>query len=121
MWFLFSAILMTIPLAMIFMGQCLVKVRPRSKRCRIYYRTERSMRNTTTTRFAHQVCGKYYIWAGKWTMIFTAVIAIAFSRMPIERYETACGIWMIVETCFLLFGVFLTEKALSHRFGHDLV
>lgn len=121
MWFLLTAVISILPLMMLLMGQCFVRVRPKSKRCRIYYRTERSMKNDTTTRFAHQVCGKFYIWAGKWTMIFTVVIAFAFLRMPLIQYETACGVWMIVETCFLLFGVPLTEKALSHRFGRDFV
>ncbi|MBE5906739.1 MAG: SdpI family protein [Lachnospiraceae bacterium] len=121
MWFLITTILLVLPIMMRAMGQCFVRVRPQSKRCRIYYRTERSMKNDTTTRFAHQVCGKFYMWAGKWSLLITIGLSIAFFRLPIASYETACGIWLMCETVLLLFGVPLTERALSHRFGRNLI
>ncbi|MCR4955781.1 MAG: SdpI family protein [Lachnospiraceae bacterium] len=119
MWLLLTAILVMLPMLMLFLGKCFLRVRPNSKRCKIYYRTMRSMRNTTTTRFAHQVCGKFYSWAGRWSLLISLVVAVVFLKFPLAGYETACGLCLLMQTILLIVAVPLTEKALSHRFGRE--
>ncbi len=112
---------MVIPSLMLIMGKSFIRVRPKNKRSKIYYRTERSMRDVNTKRFAHQVCGKFYLWAGKWCALLSGVVAVIFLRFSVIQFETACGICLLLETLLLLFAVPLTEKALAHRFGQDFV
>ena len=118
---LLTVMLMVLPTIMLVLGKNFMRVRPKNKRSKIYYRTERSMRDDNTKRFAHQVCGKFYLWFGKWSMLFTCIIGIVFMRFPLQSFETACGVWLLCETLMLFAAVPLTERALAHRYGHDYI
>ena len=121
MWLLLTGMLAVIPVLMLLIGIRFVRVRPQSRNCRIYYRTARSMRNDRTNRFAHQVCGKFYLLFGKGSLLVTVILSLIFLRLPLSGYETASGVWLLVETIMLIVAVPLTEKALLHRFGEKAV
>lgn len=117
MWLFLTSILATLPIIMLVLGKNFVRVRPRRKNCKIYYRTERSMVDETTTRFAHQFCGKFYLWMGKRLLLITIILSIIFLKMSLQVYETMSGVWLLVETIILLIAVPFTEHALQEKFG----
>lgn len=117
MWLLLTGMLTTIPIIMMVIGRNFLRVHPRRKNCKIYYRTERSMVDASTTRFAHQFCGKFYLWMGKRLLLITLLISIVFLKLSLSFYETLSGVWLMVETIVLLVAVPFTEHALEQKFG----
>ncbi len=116
MWFLITGILLILPMMMSFFGRNLVRTKVYGRNGRVYYRTERSMKNQATKTYAHKVCGRFYVWVGRRAIIVSIVMALIFIFIPVRYYETLCGIWLMTEMVMLLSAVPVTENALKKKF-----
>ena len=77
------------------------------------YRTYRSTMNTKTWKYAHKVCGKLWLYAGR----FFILLVIALSLVACQCNETTAGCMLsgvlMVEMLILAATVFFTEQALK--------
>ena len=115
MWIFLTVLLLLMPVAMVFMGMKLLRAKPRKER---YYRTERALRNETTERYAHKICGRFYLWIGKRLLFITLLFGIVLLRANQTRFEPICGIILLMEIAALLLAVPLTEGALKNKFDN---
>lgn len=115
MWIFLTALLLLMPVAMVIMGMKLLRAKPRKER---YYRTERALRNEATERYAHKICGRFYLWIGKRLLLITLLFGIILLRLNSDLFEPFCGVILLIEISSLLLAVPLTEGALKNKFDN---
>ena len=115
MWLMSTLIIILLPIMMIIVGSIMMRSKPRNAKSKVYYCTERSMRNVDTRRYAHKICGGFYVWVGKRLLIVSPLISIIV-RISMAKLIPLCGVWLLLETCCMLFAVPFTEIALKNKF-----
>ncbi len=121
MWFWWFAMAcdVLIPLIMILFGRLMWKHCPSKINGWYGYRTSRSMKNMDTWSFAHEHFGKQW-WKIGWILLAPSVVAL----LPVYRgSENRIAIVflavMVVQSVFLIYPIFRTERALKHTFNED--
>ncbi len=117
MWILLTMMLSALPIFMIVGGRKMMRVRPQSKKFKMYYRTERANRNMRTQKYAHHICGRFYYSVGTKLLPCSVLLGIILLRPALTRFEPLCGVWLMVEVVLLLIAVPLTERGLERKFG----
>ncbi len=114
-WFLFFGNLL-IPITLIVAGRMMWKHCPKEINKYIGYRTNRSMKNMDTWKFAHDYCGRLW-WRIGWIMLFLSILLqIPFFDSTIDMIGIVCGMICSVQVIILMASTFFTEKALKKTF-----
>ncbi len=108
-----------IPVMMIVAGWMMWKHRPKRINSWYGYRTERSMRNEDTWKFAHDHCGKLW-WKWGWAILLPSAIPL----LPLlNASEDAVGFTavavLVVQSIVMIGAIFPTEAALKRAFDKD--
>ena len=117
-WFMFAVDLLT-PGIMILGGWMMWKHCPQEIN-RVYgYRTERSMKNMGTWKFAHDHCGRLW-WKTGWLMLVpSALVLVPFFHGSEETIGTVGLVLCMVHVVVLILSIFPTEAALKKTFFDD--
>ena len=117
-WFMFACGLI-IPLIMIIGGILMWKRCPKTINFLFGYRTERSMKNQDTWKFAHDYFGRLWWKIGLLLLVPSALIYIPFYNSG----ETIIGVVGLiictVQLVVLIASIFPTETALKKTFNDD--
>ncbi|WP_245156562.1 SdpI family protein [Clostridium aminobutyricum] len=83
------------------------------------YRTNMSMKNIETWKFAHEYCGRLWFKIGRALLIVS--VAASFYLAPLGVNPQGAGITILVlsQTAILVASIFPTEKALRERFDRN--
>ncbi len=117
-WFAFACDLL-IPLTMILFGRISWKRCPSKINSWYGYRTERSMKNMDTWKFAHAHFGKQWWKIGWWILLPSALILLPVYKAAENAVAIVFLAVMTVQTVFMLYPIFQTERALKERFNDD--
>lgn len=108
-----------IPAVMIVAGWMMWKRCPQ-KINRIYgYRTERSMKNADTWRFAHDLCGRLWWKIGWVVLIPSAVLHLLLIRSSEGDIALASMLLCVVQVVVLIASAIPVEAALKRTFHPD--
>ena len=121
MWFWWFMLIcdLIVPIVMIIGGRMMWKHCPKSINGIVGYRTNRSMKNMDTWKFAHKYCGKLW-WKIGWLMIIpSALIHIPLYHSDENTIGVAGGILVTVQCIILIVSIYPTEKALKKHFNDD--
>ncbi len=108
-----------IPVVMIVSGWAMWKHTPKRINPWKGYRTERSMKNEDTWKFAHDYCGKLW-WKWGWIILLPSAIPLLF---VLNASEDAVGFTavavLVVQSIVMIGAIFPTESALKMTFDKD--
>ncbi len=108
-----------IPVMMIVAGWMMWKHPPKRINSWYGYRTERSMKNEGTWKFAHDYCGRLW-WKLGWIILVPSAIPLLFL---LNASEDAIGFTsvavLVVQSFFMIGAIFPTERALKKTFEKD--
>ncbi len=107
------------PVMMIVAGWTMWKHTPKRINSWYGYRTERSMKNEDTWKFAHDYCGKLW-WKWGWVILLPSTIPLLFL---LNASEDAVGFTavavLVVQSIVMIGAIFPTEQALKKAFDKD--
>jgi len=116
LWFLVCFCALLIPATMILFGRYFMIKAPVKINCFFGYRTKRSMRNRSSWEFAHRFFGRLW-WRVGWLLLFLSILFCFFIRnADTELLGRLTPVLMFAQMPFLLFPIYLTEKALKKEF-----
>jgi len=108
-----------IPLIMIGFGSYFVKKAPSKINAIFGYRTNMSMKNQDTWKFAHNYCGKLWQTLGL-IMLPLSACAMLFVAEKEAYHISICGCTLvIIQMIFLAWPIIPTEKALRKNFDKN--
>ncbi len=118
-WIYMLVISLLIPVIMLMAGCFMVKCPPRRINAIIGYRTNRSMQNMETWRFAHGVAGKFWMKWGAIALLPSGVVMVLFRGQ--SQDTLACvGLGLTVLQFIPLLAVApVTERALDRTFDEN--
>lgn len=112
-WWLMFTFDLLIPIFMIGLRKMMWKHSPKNINGIIGYRTQLSMKNLDTWRFAHDYCGQLW-WKIGWIMLIPSVIVhFLFYNSSENKIGMAGGILCSIQCVILIVSVFLTERELK--------
>lgn len=115
-WFFMLSMVLLIPLVMVLCGRYFIKKAPKNINYLFGYRTELSMKNKETWKFAHGYIGNIWL---KWGLVLlpVSVFVLAFVVGKDEDIIGTLGtIITVVQLVPILASIILTEKALKKNF-----
>ena len=107
------------PIIMLFFGKYFIKTAPKRINYFFGYRTNLSMKNEDTWKFAHKYIGN--IWY-KWGLIllpFSALILVSVIGKDEDTIGIIGTIITIIQLLPILASIVLTENALKNNFDKD--
>ncbi len=108
-----------IPLIMVMFGIVFSKTAPKNINMLFGYRTERSMINEDTWKFAHRHIGRTWLIVGI-PMLVLSALALILAIGAGETVVTAVGTGLsIVQMVVLIASIFPTERALEKTFDKN--
>ncbi len=117
-WFIFVCDLL-IPILMIIAGNMMWKHAPKKINGIIGYRTDRSMKNIDTWKFAQDYCGRLW-WKMGWIMLIpSVVIHFPFYHSSENIIGIVAVILCAIQCLILVLTIFPTERALKKAFTED--
>ena len=117
-WYIFICDLI-VPMIMFLGGIIMSKHYPGRINGLMGYRTERSMKNADTWKFAHEYCGRLWKGVGATAFILTALLHIPLYGCNDGTLGIASIIFVFAHIVTLLVPVILTERALKNTFNED--
>lgn len=118
-WIAMLVCVLLIPAIMIFAGWFMEKHCPKDINWIIGYRTERSMKNMDTWRFANAHCGRLWQKLG-WRMLPVSVIPMLLTIGAGEETVAMIGLLLcVIQLITLLASIVPTERALKEQFHQD--
>ena len=87
----------------------------------IGYRTELSLKNDNTWKFANEYCGKLWIFSGKMLLLISLMIMI-LAVMFCESNMMICWIVVIlaiIQSVVMIFSIIQVENALKENFDEN--
>ncbi len=117
-WFGMVFVVILIPVIMIICGKHYTNKAPKTINHFVGYRTERSMKNNETWKFAHNYVGKLLFKMGL-ILLPVSVLPMIFVRGRIEEIGTLGAIISTIQIFPFLISMLLTEKALKDNFDKE--
>ncbi len=102
-----------IPVLMNIMGMFFVRRGGNDTQGTFRYRTYRSTLNTKTWKYAHKVCGKLWLYAGRFFILLVLSLSLVACQCKEETAGCMLSVVLIVEMLILAGTVFMTEQALK--------
>ncbi len=121
MWFWWFMLICNIlvPLITIIAGWFMWKHTPKKINNVIGYRTNRSMKNEDTWKFAHHFCGKLW-WIMGWILfVISVIVLIPFFSSTYDTIGIVVVICVSVQSVILVMSIIPTERALKKNFFDD--
>lgn len=119
LWFALLAITLVVPVTMTFGGWLVMKKPPKRINSTYGYRTERSMKNEDTWRFAHRFFGALWWKWGRISLILTVAIWLPFLGQSEDVLGAVSAVVMALSMIPLLGAIPPTEKALKKTFDEN--
>ncbi|MCL2642381.1 MAG: SdpI family protein [Candidatus Bathyarchaeota archaeon] len=118
-WIFMLFVSLFIPLMMIGFGSFFVKKAPAKINVIFGYRTNMSMKNKDTWKFAHNYCGK--LWQTIGLIMFPLSVSAMFFVVGKEAPDVSTFgcILVVIQTFFLIGSIIPTEKALRKNFDKN--
>ncbi len=116
-WILMLSFDLITPALMAIGGYIMKKHPPKSISALIGYRTELSMKNADTWKFAHEHCGGLWLKVGLIMLIPSAAPFIALTAASQELVAAVGLAIMLVQLTALVICIFQTERALKKKFN----
>ncbi|MCL1976808.1 MAG: SdpI family protein [Candidatus Bathyarchaeota archaeon] len=118
-WIFMLIMALVIPLIMIGFGSYFVKKAPAKINVIFGYRTNMSMKNQDTWKFAHNYCGK--LWQTIGLIMLPLSVSAMFFVAGKEAYDVSIFgcILVIIQLIFLAGPIIPTEKALRKNFNNN--
>lgn len=110
---------MLIPLTMIGFGLYFFKKSPQKINPIFGYRTNRSMKNQDTWRFAHQHCGRIWIMWGTVLLILSIIATLYISIADHPLFSISDDNIFVIQTLILILSIIPTEVALRKNFDKN--
>ena len=117
-WFMLICDLLA-PIIMIIAGRMMWKHCPRHINGVVGYRTDRSMKNMDTWKFANEYCGRLWWKTGLLMFVSSVLIHIPFYHSNENRIGIVGLILVTIQVIVLIASIFLTENALKRTFNND--
>ena len=118
-WWYMLVCNMLIPAVMIVAGRLMWKRGPKTVNGFIGYRTNRSMKNMDTWKFAHVYCGRLW-WKVGWFLIVPTILAhVAFYKSSSSDVSILSLAIVSVQVVALLLTIPPTERALKEKFDEN--
>lgn len=118
-WFFMLAMVLLIPLSMLFLGRYFIRHSPTKINYVFGYRTRMSMKNQDTWQFAHHHFGKTWYVCG---LVLTPLSVLGM-LLVLGKDENAVGIagtvLCTIQLLPLLLSIIPTERALRKTFDKD--
>lgn len=115
-WFFMFIMNLLVPLTMIIFGKYFSKSAPENINGVFGYRTPMSMKNKETWTFAHNYCGRIWVYMGS----ILLVISVAVMLFLIGKEKDSIGnyslVLTVIQITFLLSPIVPTELALRKKF-----
>lgn len=121
MWFWWFMLIcnVLVPLITIIAGWFMWKHTPKKINNVIGYRTNRSMKNEDTWKFAHHFCGKLW-WIMGWIIFgMSVIVLIPFFNFTYDTIGIVVVICVAVQSVILVTSIIPTEIALKKTFFDD--
>lgn len=121
MWFWWFILIcdLLVPAIMSVGGMIMTKHCPKHINGLLGYRTNRSMKNMDTWKFAHEYCGKLWRKVGLVSLIITMLVHVPFYHSSEDTIGILSLVFMFFQICLLNVPILLTEKALKRIFDED--
>lgn len=115
-WFYMLFISLIIPVTMTLIGMVYRKKSPRNINMVLGYRTRRSMMNQRTWAFAHEYCGRIWLWSGlvMFPIFFVAMLCVWGRDVHTVGYVGAA--LCVLPILVMIGSVIATEQALKRNF-----
>ena len=117
-WFMFVCNLI-IPVLLLIAGRMMWKHCPKKINMVYGYRTERSMKNMDTWKFAHEYCGRLWWKLGLILLIPSVLIQLPFYHSNENVVGIVGAVLCTVQVIVLIASIFPTEAALKRTFHED--
>jgi len=115
-WLFMLAMNLIIPLTMLFFGKRFLNTAPGRINHFFGYRTQRSMKNRETWEFAHRCLGRYWLQAGKWTLIATVLTMAAVFDADMNAVSVVGTCVVCAQLIPMIMALPVTERALKQNF-----
>lgn len=118
-WIIMFVCNLLIPVIMIMVGYLIHKHPPKKINAFYGYRTNRSMKNDETWKFAHDYCGRLWIKLGFILLIPTIIASIPFINSSINIVGIVTLVVQGVQVIVLIGSIFPVEAALKKNFDEN--
>ena len=108
-----------VPLLMFISGIIMWKHPPKDINKIIGYRTARSMKNTDTWNFAHNLCGKIWLIMGILMLTLSVIVLCLFYNSTQKIIAITAGIICSIQITVMLLSILPTEFALKMKFTDE--
>ncbi len=117
-WFLMGCNIL-VPIIMAVFGIVMWKRCPKKINAWYGYRTEMSMKNMDTWRFAHEYCGNWWWRLGFIILVPSVLVMLPFYNATESSITVVYLISTAIQIIFMIFPIVKTERALKERFNLD--
>ena len=118
-WIFMVIMELLVPIIMIIAGASFLSSSPKQINYIVGYRTSMSMKKEETLRFAHNHCGKIWLWVGT-AMIPLSIIPMLFVLKGSKDTVGNLGsVICIVQIAVIIISIFPVEAALRKKFDKD--
>ena len=118
-WFFMLAMVLLIPLSMLFLGRYFIRHSPTKINYVFGYRTRMSMKNQDTWQFAHHYFGKLWFKMGLWLLVLTVAAMLPGLGKDADAVGKLGGLLCLAQLPVMLYAIFPTERALKKTFDKD--
>lgn len=118
-WFFMLIMALLFPIIMIIVGRSFLKAAPKDINYIYGYRTSMSMKNRDTWEFAHNFCGKIWLWAGVILLPVSIIPLIFVIGKSADVIGTVGTIVTVVDVIVIILSIFPTEIALKKTFDEN--
>ena len=115
-WCYMLVISMLLPVTMLVVGSFFIKKTPRSINALFGYRTRRSMQNQQTWHFAHQHCGRIWLWSGIALLLISVAAMIGVIGQSVKVIGYVGAGTAVLPFLPMIFSVISTQRALKREF-----
>ena len=115
-WALMVIQIVVIPAVMIYFGRKFMNEPPKKDGSGFSYRSDRSVRNSSTWDFAHRYLGRLWFCAGVATAAATAIVVFVMLGQGTQEFSYVMGVMVLIHLIPLCVPLFLTERALKKNF-----
>lgn len=108
-----------IPIIMIIFGVISIRDVPKNINTFAGYRTERSMKNIDTWRFANRYCGALWKELGIGLFIISLICTCISFLYSIEFQCILSLVLIVIQILMIIFSIYLVEKELKNTFDEN--
>lgn len=115
-WFYALAMDLLVPAVMILFGRRFLRDPPKEINATFGYRTDMSMKNAETWRFAHEYCGRLWLRVGLILLAPSAVPLLCVLGRETDAVGITCAAVCGVQIAVMLLTILPVERALRKNF-----